>query len=519
MMSSRCRDLSRLRSASRLTTLPTLSRCLVRSNAWSAPPTSCPKAQRVPVSRAASSSEPVSATGDTGARGAVSAENESKGQRKGAGDIKSKGTQSLQVTKIDTTPPRGTRDFFPDDKRLQTWLFNEFTSVSRSFGFEQIDFPVLESEELFVRKAGEEITEQLYNFEDKGGRRVSLRPELTPSLARLAIQKGKGLPLPAKWFAIGQCWRYERATRGRRREHYQWNMDIIGVPDVSAEAEVLAAICQFFQGVGLTSRDVGIKVSSRKVLQEILESVGVEASKFSSVCIMVDKMDKMPREKVVEGLVELGVGAETAEKILAALAVKEVGELEALLGKENEAVQDLKRLFGLAEAYGYGEYLVFDASVVRGLAYYTGVVFEGFDREGNLRAICGGGRYDKLLGTFGGDDQPCVGFGFGDAVIVELLSDKGLLPEIGHAVDDMVVALDAELHDAACGVAASLRKQGRSVDLVLEGGKKMKWVFKQAERCGAGRIVLVGKDEWERGMVRVKDQESREEADVKVEDL
>ena len=151
-----------------------------------------------------------------------------------------------------------------------------------------------------------------------------------------------------------------------------------------------------------------------------------------------------------------------------ALAVREVGELEGLLGADNEAVKDLKRLFGLAEAYGYADYLVFDASVVRGLAYYTGVVFEGFDREGNLRAICGGGRYDKLLGTFGGENQPCVGFGFGDAVIVELLSDKGLLPAIPHAVDDMVVALDAELHDVACRAAAKLRQEGREVELVLE---------------------------------------------------
>ena len=451
----------------------------------------------------------------------ANATNATKGagaERKGAGEMKQKSSNNTQQ-KIDTNPPRGTRDFFPDDKRLQGWLFNEFAQVSTSFGFEQIDFPVLESEELFVRKAGEEITDQLYNFEDKGGRRVSLRPELTPSLARLALQKGKGLALPAKWFAIGQCWRYERATRGRRREHYQWNMDIIGVPGVEAEAEILAAITQFFSSVGLTSKDVGIKVSSRKVLQQVLESVGVDEDRFGPVCIMVDKMDKMPRDKVVDGLVELGLTADIAERILGALAVTEVGELEGLLGSENEAVQDLKRLFALAEAYGYADYLVFDASVVRGLAYYTGVVFEGFDREGNLRAICGGGRYDKLLGTFGGENQPCVGFGFGDAVIVELLSDKGLLPEIGHAVDDMVVALDEDLYDVGCKVAAKLRAQGRAVDLVLEGGKKMKWVFKQAERCGAGRVVLVGKDEYERGMVRVKNQATREEEDVALESL
>jgi histidyl-tRNA synthetase len=439
-------------------------------------------------------------------------------ERKGAAEISSSKKQG-NAQKIDTNPPRGTRDFLPDDKRMQNWLFGEFEKVSRSFGFEQIDFPVLESEELFVRKAGEEITEQLYNFEDKGGRRVTLRPELTPSLARLALQKGKGLALPAKWFAIGQCWRYERATRGRRREHYQWNMDIIGVPGVEAETEILAAITQFFSSVGLSPSDVGIKVSSRKVLQQVLETVGVGADTFGPVCIMVDKMDKMPREKVIEGLLDLGLTEGDAEKILAALAVKEVGELEGLLGSDNEAVQDLKRLFALANSYGFGDYLVFDASVVRGLAYYTGIVFEGFDREGNLRAICGGGRYDRLLGTFGGEDHPCVGFGFGDAVIVELLGDKGLLPKIGHSVDDMVVALDADLHGVACNVASKLRSKGKTVDLVLESGKKMKWVFKQAERCGASRVVLVGRDEYERGMVRIKNQETREEEDVALNDI
>jgi histidyl-tRNA synthetase len=420
---------------------------------------------------------------------------------------------------IDVNPPRGTRDFLPEEKRLQNWLFSEFEAVSRSFGFEQIDFPVLESEELFVRKAGEEITEQLYNFEDKGGRRVTLRPELTPSLARLALQKGKGLALPAKWFAIGQCWRYERATRGRRREHYQWNMDIIGVPGVEAEAELLAAITTFFSRLGLSSDQVGIKVSSRKVLQQVLAACGVDDANFGPVCVIVDKMEKLPKEKIVEALGNVGLSSEAVDKILGALTIRDVAQLEALLGAENEAVSDLKKLFELAEAYGFADWLVFDASVVRGLAYYTGIVFEGFDRAGQLRAICGGGRYDKLLGTFGGEDQPCAGFGFGDAVIVELLKDNSLLPTLGHKVDDLIVVMDESLRTAACTAASKLRAAGRQVDLVLEGGKKMKWAFKQAERCGAARLVLFAPDEWERGQVRVKHLETREEEDVAFDSL
>lgn len=433
-------------------------------------------------------------------------------ERKGArfANNKSHGKKSL----IDVNPPRGTRDFPPEEKRLQKWLFGEFEYVSNLFGFDHIDFPVLESEELFVRKAGEEITDQLYNFEDKGGRRVTLRPELTPSLARLALQRGKGLPLPAKWYAIGQCWRYERATRGRRREHYQWNMDIIGVEGVEAEAELLAANVMFFQRVGLTSKDVGIKVSSRKVLHHVLESAGIEEEKFGPVCVIVDKMEKLPREKIVSELEGIGIEEGAINHILGALAVKDVAELSDLLGSDNEAVRDIKQIFKLAEAYGYADWLVFDASVVRGLAYYTGIVFEGFDRAGQLRAICGGGRYDQLLGTFGGENQPCAGFGFGDAVIIELLKDRDLLPTLKPSIDDLILPMEESLRPAACTAATKLRNAGRKVDIVLEAGKRMKWAFKHAERCGASRLILLAPDEWEKGVVRVKDLETREESDI-----
>ncbi|GLC55913.1 hypothetical protein PLESTB_001043600 [Pleodorina starrii] len=419
---------------------------------------------------------------------------------------------------IDTQPPRGTRDFFPEDMRLRNWLFGEFAAVSTAFGFEQFDAPVLESEELFVRKAGEEITDQLYNFEDKGQRRVALRPELTPSLARLVLQRGKTLPLPAKWFAIGQCWRYERMTRGRRREHYQWNMDIVGVSGVEAEAELLAAVVMLFERVGLSSRDVGIKVSSRKVLQSVMSQFGVPPESFAKVCVIVDKLDKIGRVKVESELADLGVAPSTIDGVLSAMSLTSLEQLADLLGPNSEAVQDLTRLFQLAEGYGYKEWLVFDPSVVRGLAYYTGVVFEGFDREGKLRAICGGGRYDRLLGAFGGDNAPMAGFGFGDAVIVELLKESGKLPAPPHRVDDVVVPLDASLRPAASGIASRLRRGGRSVDLVLEA-KKMKWAFKHAEKLNASRLVLVGASEWERGNVVVKDLAKFEQMEVPADSL
>ena len=513
---------------------------------------------------------------------------------------------------IDTSPPRGTRDFAPPDLRARDWLFDNFAAVSRSHGFERFETPVLESEALFTRKAGEEIAGQLYNFEDKGGRRVALRPELTPSLARLVLSQGKSLALPAKWFTIGQCWRYERTTRGRRREHYQWNMDIVGVEGVEvrnisflpfcfssvfslfhfsssffcspcfslkkkkkkkknqAEAELLAAVVAFFERVGLTSADVVLRVSSRRVLQSAMEAAGVQEEAFARACVAVDKLDKIPEEKVREELEECGVSGKAADSVLAATRVKSLDELEALLRRSEEsgsgsgssggseeasssssssslhpAVAELRRLWELADSYGIADWLELDTGVVRGLAYYTGIVFEGRDRKGELRAICGGGRYDELLSTLGAKGEaaaPCAGFGFGDCVIMELLKDRGLIPEevSRHRVDDLVVALEPGLHAEAARLAAKLRRRGNSsssdsssssssspseeriVDLVLEQGRRMKWVFKHAERVGARKLYLMGKREWEAEggpFVRVKDLETREEGDVKVEDV
>ncbi|KAK9804465.1 hypothetical protein WJX73_004804 [Symbiochloris irregularis] len=419
---------------------------------------------------------------------------------------------------IDVNPVRGTRDFAPEEYRIRRWLFDEFEAVSRLFGFEQFETPMLESEDLFVRKAGEEITQQLYNFEDKGQRRVALRPELTPSLARLILRKGKALPMPVKWFTVGQCWRYERTTRGRRREHFQWNMDVVGVPGVEAEVELLTAIAMLLQRLGLGPADVAIKVSSRKVLQALLAKYQVPEASFGPVCIVVDKLDKLPAAQVREELGQLQVSPEAIDGILRLTELTSLEEVTALLGSDNEALAELSRLFELAEASGISEFLEFDPSIVRGLAYYTGIVFEGQDRGQQFRALFGGGRYDGLLGTFGGEAQPCAGFGFGDCVILELLQDRGLVPAMPRQVDDFVVAMDASLHGAASSVAQRLRAHGRTVDLALES-RKMKWVFKQSERVGAKRLVLVAPDEWAQGKVRVKDLAAREEKDVSLDDL
>jgi len=413
---------------------------------------------------------------------------------------------------------RGTRDFYPEDMRVRNWLFERFHSAARAHGFEEYDAPVLETEELYTRKAGEEITQQLYNFEDKGGRKVALRPEMTPSLARMVMARAGALALPIKWYSIPQCWRYERTQRGRGREHYQWNVDIWGMDGVEADAELLSVLVQFFQSVGLGSADLVIRVSSRKVLEEVLGSLAISGDTFAQTCIIVDKMDKLPADKIEAQLSELGLDSSSISTIQSVLSINDLSSLASALGSDSAAVGELNALFALTDAYGISDWVEFDASVVRGLAYYTGPVFEAHDRAGELRAICGGGRYDKLIGTLGGKDLPATGFGFGDMVVMELLAEKGLVPDLTNGVSDVVFGMGAELRGAAMQVASALRANGRSVDLVLED-KRMKWVFKHAERCGASRLVMVMPEEWAAGKVRIKDLGTGEESTVAVEDL
>ncbi len=425
---------------------------------------------------------------------------------------------ALSVGIIMTQGVRGTRDFYPEDMRLRNWLFDNFDDAALLHGFQEYDAPVLESEELYTRKQGEEITQQLYNFKDKGDRKVALRPEMTPSLARMVMSRAGVLPMPIKWYSIPQCWRYERTQRGRGREHYQWNVDIWGTDAISADAELISVLVTFFKSVGLTEEDLVIKMSSRKVLEEVLGSLGLEGDIFAKTCIIVDKMDKLPADVVSEQLGDLGLEKSAIQTIQSTLVIKDMNSLEEILGKESAAVTELTSLFSALEAYGISGWIEFDASIVRGLAYYTGPVFEAHDRAGELRAICGGGRYDKLLSTLGGKDLPATGFGFGDMVIMELLAEKGLVPELFSGIDDVVISLSPELRNAAMSVVSSLRETGRTVDLVLED-KRLKWAFKHAERSGAERLVMVMPEEWKDGKVKIKDLETGEEEEVSIESL
>ncbi len=417
--------------------------------------------------------------------------------------------------------PRGTRDFYPEDLRLRAWLFAHFREVSRRFGFEEVDAPIVESEELFTRKAGEEIVEQLYHFE-MHGRRLALRPEMTPSIARLVMARIGSLRLPLRWFAVTQNWRYERATRGRKREHYQWNLDIWGEADVTAEAELLAALFGLLDAVGLGGGAARVRLNSRALLEETLRR-GVlreRPERFAPLCVVIDKLAKIGPQAVLDLLCDaagpVGLARGEAEEVLARLSVRTLAEAARGTPDDSPALRELQRLFDLLEAYGLAERVEFDASVVRGLAYYTGIVFEAFDAEGKLRALCGGGRYDHLLEALGGPALPAVGFGFGDVVVMELLADRGRLPELPRQLDDVVFPFSDAERPAAIRLATLLRSRGRAVELALGPGR-LRRVLADADRAGARRVLWIGPEEAARGRLRVRDLRSGEEREEPLE--
>jgi histidyl-tRNA synthetase len=401
--------------------------------------------------------------------------------------------------------------------RLRTWLFEHFREVARRMGFEEVDAPVVEYAELFTRKAGEEIVEQLYHFV-MHDRHLALRPEMTPSIARMVMARAGALRMPLRWFTVTQNWRYERMSRGRKREHFQWNMDVWGEPGVGAEAELLAAIFALLTRVGLGAGQVRVQVNNRALLEETLRAgvLRTRPDAFAPLCVVIDKLDKIGADAVIELLCDptgtVGLAAAEARDVVAVLGTRSLDDAAAAAPADSPAIADLRRLFELLDAYGIANYVDFDASVVRGLAYYTGIVFEAYDAERKLRAVCGGGRYDRLLEALGGASIPAVGFGFGDVVIGELLADHGLLPALPRGLDDVVCALGAAQRSAAIRVAERLRAQGHAVELVL-GETRPKRVLADADKSGARSVWLVGPDEAARGVVKVRDLATGAERD------
>ena len=404
--------------------------------------------------------------------------------------------------KVSFEAPRGMRDFYPEDMKWRNKVFDAFRAAGEAAGFDPYDACVVESYELLARKAGEEVGEQIYHFLDKSERHLALRAEMTPTLARMVAQRQKELAFPLKWTTIAQCFRYERMTKGRKREHYQWNMDIIGEESVLAEVEVLGAAVDALRRMGLTTADFKVHVSSRKFLGELLAASGIAPERHAQVFLALDKRGKMPDAEIAAMLKDGGLSD---------------GEVEATFGimetKSCEGSPELVELFRLAEVAGFADALVFDIGVIRGLSYYTGVVFECFDTAGEFRAIFGGGRYDNLLTTIGGEPATAVGLGFGDVVVTELLKSRlgadAACAKRGVAVGFMF----PEQRDAAVKLAARLRAEGERVDLALRPQKPKKF-FSHADSSNAAKAVFLGPDDVARGSARLKDMTERTEKDI-----
>jgi histidyl-tRNA synthetase len=420
---------------------------------------------------------------------------------------------------LSSQTPKGTRDFYPDLMRIQNHIFSVWKKTCLAFGYEEYEAPMFEHLDLYTSKSGDEIVSQLYNFQDKGGRELALRPEITPSLARMINQKGPSLKLPIRWFSIPRLFRYERMQKGRLREFYQLNMDIMGCDSLIAETDLICAVIEMLKAFGLTQDDFCVGISSRRLLSEILESSGLPAEKIPPVYTVMDKRNKISPEDFRQMLTEIPVSDSVIELINSFFSCQDIEALQKWEGARNagSALQELEQVFRLLKESGYGSYVQLDLSVVRGLAYYTGVVFEVFDRQKKLRALAGGGRYDNLLEHLGGRPVSGVGFGIGDVVLYELLKSKNLLPDIQDRPDYYLVSF-SDPGPELLSLARELRSRGRRVTYALQPAK-VKKQLSLAQESGARKVIFTGSDKVEKGQYEVKDLEKREQTVVPFEDL
>jgi histidyl-tRNA synthetase len=390
----------------------------------------------------------------------------------------------------------GFRDFFPEEFAKRAHILAVWRDVARRFAFVEYDGPPLEPLELYTRKSGDEIVEQLYNFTDKGDREVTLRPEMTPTFARMVAAKANALRKPVRWFSVPQLFRYERQQRGRLKEHFQLNVDIVGEPDVTADAELLAVALEIMRAFELTPTDVVARVSDRRLLAALLERIGVRSDDMSAVFAVIDKIERQPPPVSHEKLSALGLAHDQIGALFSLLETRDPAALREDYGRSTAVatrLDDLERYFEYLTWLDVSHWARLDLTVVRGLAYYTGIVFELFDAKGEFRAICGGGRYDDLLKSLGGVDLPALGFGMGDVVLTNLLESRG---RFGVSVmrPDLWVASQAEdsLGDVMM-VATLLRGAGASVEYALRPqalGKQRKAAYS----AGASYFVVLAPD-------------------------
>ena len=416
----------------------------------------------------------------------------------------------------------GFRDFYPAEFRIRSHIMNAWREVARRYGFEEYDGPPLEPLELYVEKSGEEIVRQLYNFVDKGDRAVALRPEMTPTFARMVGARANSMRKPIRWFSMPQLFRYERTQRGRLREHFQWNVDIVGDEDISADAEVVAVAIDALRMLGLTQSDIVARINDRRLLERLLLHAGVGQEKLGAAYAIIDKIgrdsENATREKFAK---DLGLDTHGIERVLSIFSYSSFEELAGAYADAEDIgphIERLRQFFDHLAQMGMADYVRFDPAIVRGLAYYTGVVFEIFDRQGEMRAVCGGGRYDNLLANVSSSDLPAVGFGMGDVVLAELLADKGLLPAHNQTVDYYIIAVTDSERGAQRKLARVLRDRGNSVIYTSKAGGVGKQ-FKDADARGARHAIVIGPTEVEEGVVVLREMASGHERRVKAEEL
>jgi histidyl-tRNA synthetase len=402
----------------------------------------------------------------------------------------------------------GFRDFYPEDLSLRNHIFATWRAVAGRYGFEEYDGPPLESLEMYTRKSGEEIVQQLYSFRDKGDRDVALRPEMTPTLARMVAARAQALKKPIRWFSIPQLFRYERQQRGRLREHFQLNMDIIGESGPLADAELMAAAVDIMRAFGLGSGDVQLRVSDRRVIRSLLLSRGVTESQLPTAFAVIDRSERVPQNVLEEMLREAGYGKRETSAVFDVAALRGSDALTAA----GEAAEPLNQAVDALKQMGLGEFISIDLTIVRGLAYYTGIVFELFDAQKELRAIAGGGRYDGLL------ELPALGFGMGDVVLGELLKERGMAPKASIELGAFLVAVGGDDLPVVLQMAHALRDRGIAVEFGLRHSGVRKQLELAAAR-GAARAVIIGPDERAEGIAVVRDLRTSTEAKVPIRQL
>lgn len=418
----------------------------------------------------------------------------------------------------------GFREFYPEAFARRGHIFRQWRRAAHAYGFSEYDAPVLEPLDLYKRKSGDEIEAQLFAFTDKGGREVALRPEMTPTVCRLVGAKANALKRPIKWCSIGEFYRYERAQKGRERAFFQFNCDIFGEPGPEAEIELIGLLVQSIAGFGLGPEDFYVRLSDRTLWIHYLASLGLDAEQTKAILGAVDKFEKLGDAAFTDYTKAYGeLAADVKTKVLAFLGIKSLATLEetlAPLGGDalTARLADWRKLIGGLTAMGLGEFVEVDFGVVRGLAYYTGFVFEAFDRKGELRAIAGGGRYDDLVEKLGGPALPAVGFAIGDVTMGLLLEQRGLMPTFGPTADIYAVIGGEAERAAAFADIRSLRAGGYRVDYPMKEtgfGKQ----FKAASESGAKLALIYGAEELARGMVKIRDLTDRSEHEVAREAL